>query len=173
MKLLVGFRMVLVFMVISTAASMINIDSLDAHINLYGESIVPDVDNIWNIRCDLVSAQRYLLRAILANNMANESIIKIDHASNEQAIAIEQVKQGLTQVSAVVQTNAATAEENSATSEEMSAQASTLREEVRKFKLDFYCHDDETVKPISLLGDAAKAKRKDIGNSAFMLKYGM
>ncbi len=106
-------------------------------------------------------------------NMANDSIVKIDHASNEQAIAIEQIKQGLTQVSAVVQTNAATAEENSATSEEMSAQASTLREEVRKFKLDFYCHDDETVKPISLLGDAAKAKRKDIGNSAFMQKYGM
>ncbi len=69
-------------------------------------------------------------------NVVNESIVKIDQASNEQAIAIEQIKQGLTQVSAVVQTNAATAEENSATSEEMSAQAATLREEVGKFKLN-------------------------------------
>ena len=64
-----------------------------------------------------------------------DSIQDIEHASNEQALAIEQVKQGLNQVSAVVQTNAATAEENSATSEEMSAQAVTLREEVSKFKL--------------------------------------
>lgn len=65
-----------------------------------------------------------------------ESFAKIEQASAEQANAIEQIKQGLTQVSAVVQTNAATAEENSATSEEMSAQAVTLREEVGKFKLD-------------------------------------
>lgn len=65
-----------------------------------------------------------------------ESFAKIEQASAEQANAIEQIKQGLTQVSAVVQTNAATAEENSATSEEMSAQAATLREEVGKFKLD-------------------------------------
>lgn len=65
-----------------------------------------------------------------------ESFAKIEQASAEQANAIEQIKQGLTQVSAVVQTNAATAEENSATSEEMSAQAATLREEVGKFKLN-------------------------------------
>lgn len=65
-----------------------------------------------------------------------ESIIKIDDASAEQAAAIEQIKQGLNQVSSVVQTNAATAEENSATSEEMSAQAATLHEEVGKFKLN-------------------------------------
>ncbi len=68
--------------------------------------------------------------------LINEVITKIDHASAEQAAAIEQVKQGLNQVSAVVQTNAATAEENSATSEEMSAQAAMLREEVAKFRLD-------------------------------------
>jgi len=69
-------------------------------------------------------------------NMVNESIIKIHQASTEQAIAIEQIRQGLKQVSSVVQTNAATAEENSATSEEMSAQAETLNDEVKKFSLD-------------------------------------
>ncbi len=67
--------------------------------------------------------------------LVNESILRIDQASAEQASAIEQVKQGLAQVSSVVQTNAATAQENSATSEEMSAQAITLREEVSKFKV--------------------------------------
>lgn len=66
---------------------------------------------------------------------ATESIVKIEQASIEQTSAIEQIKQGLNQVSAVVQTNAATAEENSAASEEMSAQAAILRQEVGKFKL--------------------------------------
>ena len=64
------------------------------------------------------------------------SIKNIDDASEEQALAIEQIKDGLNQVSSVVQTNAATAEENSATSEEMSAQAATLHEVVGKFMLD-------------------------------------
>jgi methyl-accepting chemotaxis protein len=68
--------------------------------------------------------------------MAVDSIGRVDGASSEQAGAIEQIKQGITQVSAVVQTNAATAEENSAASEEMSAQAVILRGEVGKFKLD-------------------------------------
>ncbi len=52
-----------------------------------------------------------------------------------QTVAIEQIRDGLAQISSVVQTNAATAEENSATSEEMSAQAATLRREVGRFKL--------------------------------------
>ena len=66
---------------------------------------------------------------------ANENIAKIERATFEQSGAIDQLRQGLSQVSAVVQTNAATAEENSATSEEMSAQAAALREEVAKFRL--------------------------------------
>ena len=68
--------------------------------------------------------------------LVNESIARIEQASMDQASAIEQIKQGLNQVSSVVQTNAATAEENSATSEEMSAQAAALREEVGRFELD-------------------------------------
>ena len=65
----------------------------------------------------------------------NDSIQHIQYASTEQVAAIEQVKQGLLQISAVVQTNAATAEENSATSEEMSAQAAMLQAEVGKYNL--------------------------------------
>lgn len=68
-------------------------------------------------------------------SLVNENIVNIDQASYEQTRAIEQIKEGLTQVSSVVQTNAATAEENSATSEEMSAQAATLKDEIGKFKL--------------------------------------
>ncbi|MEA4891717.1 MAG: HAMP domain-containing methyl-accepting chemotaxis protein [Peptococcaceae bacterium] len=67
--------------------------------------------------------------------LVNNTIHQIELASTEQAGAIEQITQGLTQVSSVVQTNAATAEESSASSEELAAQAQTLRGEVAKFKL--------------------------------------
>ncbi|MGI6402962.1 MAG: methyl-accepting chemotaxis protein [Oscillospiraceae bacterium] len=66
---------------------------------------------------------------------AVQSIREIETATSEQAVSIEQINEGLTQVSAVVQTNAATAEENSAASEELLAQAQTLLSEVSKFKL--------------------------------------
>ncbi len=65
----------------------------------------------------------------------NESFTVIEQSIAEQTVAIEQIREGLSQISIVVQTNAATAEENSATSEEMSAQALTLRQEVGGFKL--------------------------------------
>lgn len=100
----------------------------------------------------------------------NENIIQIDHASSDQAIAIEQVKQGLNQVSAVVQTNAATAEENSATSEEMSAQASTLREEVGKFKLD--TRDDKgNIGSIFLTGEISNSGKTHNGSASAIGKY--
>ncbi|WRS27767.1 methyl-accepting chemotaxis protein [Oscillospiraceae bacterium MB08-C2-2] len=70
-----------------------------------------------------------------------ESIRAIDVASAEQAASIEQINQGLTQVSSVVQTNAATAQESSASSEEMAAQVQMLREQIQRFKLR-----DEAVK---------------------------
>lgn len=81
-----------------------------------------------------------------------ESFAKIEQASKEEAEAIEHIKEGIAQVSAVVQTNAATAEENSAASEEMAAQAVNLREEVSKFKLDasYQKHD---IQSASLLGE--------------------
>ena len=91
------------------------------------------------------------------SNLVSESIVKIDQSSTEQAVAIEQVKQGLNQVSAVVQTNAATAEENSATSEEMSAQAATLREEVGKFALDSG-YEKDSLAAISLFKEPAVKK---------------
>ncbi len=64
-----------------------------------------------------------------------ENISRIKEVSAGQALAIDQIREGLNQVSAVVQSNAATAEENSATSVEMSSRASVLLEKVEQFKL--------------------------------------
>lgn len=69
------------------------------------------------------------------SRLVEQAIQEIESASATQAQAIEQINQGLSQVSSVVQTNAATAEESSASSEELAAQAHTLQEEVGKFHL--------------------------------------
>ncbi len=62
-------------------------------------------------------------------------IREIENASSEQAEFLEQISQGLTEVSSVVQMNAATAEESSASSEELAAQSRFLQNKVAGFKL--------------------------------------
>lgn len=59
-----------------------------------------------------------------------QSMEKISNSSAEQVSAIQQINTGLTQVSSVVQTNAATAEESSASSEELAAQAQAMKDEI-------------------------------------------
>lgn len=85
-----------------------------------------------------------------------ESFGKIEQASTQQTKAIEQIKDGLSQVSAVVQTNAATAEENAATSAEMSAQAATLQREVGKLQLE----DESTGHDIDQILDLPQTKEE-------------
>ena len=80
----------------------------------------------------------------------NEKIIKIAHASEEQANAVYQINQGVEQISAVVQTNSATAEESAAASEELSGQALIMKELVGRFKL----MDDTTANLIKKLDNA-------------------
>lgn len=69
-----------------------------------------------------------------SKNVSNH-IQQIAAACEAQAVAARQLTQGVDQISAVVQTNAATAEESSASSEELNAQALMLKQLVEKFKL--------------------------------------
>lgn len=95
-------------------------------------------------------AEDTLKRLISASEKADlavQSIQEIEHATTEQAASVEQINEGLNQVSAVVQTNAATAEESSASSEELAAQAQTLQQEVSRFKLmDTYGYSEYSPK---------------------------
>lgn len=68
----------------------------------------------------------------------NDTIMLVDsisNASDEQAIAINQVTLGVEEISAVVQTNSATSEESAAASEELSGQAQMLKTLINNFKL--------------------------------------
>ncbi len=69
------------------------------------------------------------------SKLVEQAIQEIEKASSGQVAAIEEINQGLSQVSSVIQTNAATAEESSASSEELTAQSHTLKQEVEKFIL--------------------------------------
>jgi len=59
----------------------------------------------------------------------------VRNASTVQADAMEQLNEGINQISNVIQGNSATAEESSATSEELSAQAENLNNLVERFTL--------------------------------------
>ncbi|ADL06567.1 methyl-accepting chemotaxis protein [Lacrimispora saccharolytica] len=75
-----------------------------------------------------------VLKKISGKSALLEQVIQeIQAASQEQARTMEQIREGLYQVSAVVQANAATAQESSSSSEELAAQAGILKQEVSKF----------------------------------------
>lgn len=63
------------------------------------------------------------------------SITEIAQKSEEQAIAVSQITQGLSQISSVVQTNSATAQESAAASEELSAQAGIMKNLISEFRI--------------------------------------
>lgn len=71
-------------------------------------------------------------------------VSSIANASNEQAVSIKQVNQGIIQVSEVVQTNSATSEEIAAASEELSSQAALLKDTVNQYKLKKNINTNDT-----------------------------
>ncbi len=63
-KLIVGFSIVLIFLLVLGAVSYSSLVKLSATINDYKDRRVPNISRIWQARRDLVSIQRYLLLAI-------------------------------------------------------------------------------------------------------------
>lgn len=60
----------------------------------------------------------------------------ISKASSEQSFALEQINEGVNQISTVTQMNSATAEESASASQQMSSQATILREKISEFNLE-------------------------------------
>ncbi len=65
----------------------------------------------------------------------DQKIRNIASASEEQAIAVSQITQGVDQISAVVQTNSATAQQSAAASEELSGQANLMKTLMAQFNI--------------------------------------
>lgn len=78
----------------------------------------------------------HLIKEVIAG--ISDTISKMEEIaskSQEQVIAIEQIEEGIGQISGVIQNNASNAQESSSTSQELSAQAQALKSLVGKFIL--------------------------------------
>lgn len=76
-----------------------------------------------------------LLLVVQNTQAAASTVDGIADAARQQVFSISQAKQGIEQISSVVQNNTATSEESAAASEELSAQAQVLKDLVSEFKL--------------------------------------
>ena len=63
-----------------------------------------------------------------------QRVDSIADASNNQAMAIEQITVGIDQISSVIQTNSATSEESAAASEELASQAALMKSSISVFQ---------------------------------------
>lgn len=79
--------------------------------------------------------QESLNSVVAGAENVTEDIRKITAASKEQELAINRIKDGITQISTVVQSNSATSEESAAASEELASQAQLLKRLIGSFRL--------------------------------------
>ena len=84
----------------------------------------------------LASRTSEVLKEISNSSVKSADIVgEIATLSNEQAQAISQINEGLTQIDKVTQTNTASAEQSASASEELSGQANNLKGMISKFRL--------------------------------------
>ena len=81
-KLILGFGIVLILMLLSIVLSIYSISIIGQQVELYGQYTVPNNASLWSMRRDLISSQRYLLRAFSAND-ASEMQEELDLAQKE------------------------------------------------------------------------------------------
>lgn len=77
----------------------------------------------------------YLLKAVSGAEEMVKAVERISAATATQATAMNQLTEGVAQISSVVQSTSATSEESAATSEELSSQAQLLNDLVGHFQL--------------------------------------
>ena len=82
-----------------------------------------------------IQTAEYLRNTQESTEKAVQLIAEITRATDHQQQSLNDIKQGIDQISSVVQTNAATAEESAAASQELTRQANVLNDEVNKFSL--------------------------------------
>ncbi|MBN2897953.1 MAG: HAMP domain-containing protein [Clostridia bacterium] len=100
------------------------------------ELIQESISNV-NYGNDTVAKTAEALSKIVSEIDKVSSIVNdISKASSEQTFALEQINEGVNQISTVTQMNSATAEESASASQQMSSQATILREKISEFNLN-------------------------------------
>ncbi len=90
-KLIVGFGIIFVTVVILGLASIINIDRLNEIVDLYATKTMPNTETIWEIRSDMISVQRYLTEAI-ATEDRQIRLSMLDKATSEGQSLLEAIE---------------------------------------------------------------------------------
>ena len=84
---------------------------------------------------DLANSTAESLLSVVDNvKLVNNSMAEIAEASDNQALAVAQITEGINQIAGVIESNTATSEESAAASEELSTQANMLKELVGRFQ---------------------------------------
>lgn len=82
------------------------------------------------------STAESLLAVVDHVKVVNNTMTEIAEASDNQAVAANQITEGINQIAGVIQSNSATSEESAAASEELSSQADLLKELVGRFQYE-------------------------------------
>lgn len=82
------------------------------------------------------STAESLLAVVDHVKVVNSSMSEIAEASDNQAMAVSQITEGINQIAGVIESNSATSEESAASSQELSSQADMLKELVGKFQYE-------------------------------------
>ncbi len=91
-KLFAGFGIVLFLLLLSLVFSLLGVNTLTTHVNLYGDYTVPNADSLWSIKRDMVSIQRHLLKAYMAANI-DEINVALEAAQSDALKAIDTLEQ--------------------------------------------------------------------------------
>lgn len=77
MKLIIGFGIVLILLLLSTLLSFYSIYNIGNQVELYGVYTLPNNTSLWMIQRDIVSAQAYLARAFIETSppMVEEMLV--------------------------------------------------------------------------------------------------
>lgn len=71
LKLMIGFGVALLMTILTGVFGYIGMNNIMVQTDYYGNYTVPQVDQTWNMRCDLASVHRYMLQAMNEANHGN------------------------------------------------------------------------------------------------------
>lgn len=87
-KLFVSFGIVIFMIIILGATAFFGLSKMSNVVNTYGEKTVPNTEYIWQVRRNILSVQRYLLRTIVAPT--KEESLEISQLADAESKALLQ-----------------------------------------------------------------------------------